>query len=108
MSDIKRLNLELHDKVNNGDCLSVVALLDQGADINDRDVVGDTPLMEAIWIGVPELVELLIERGADLKVVNGQGKTTLDLALESAHEMQHSAGHQEVIRILRKVSTQHD
>ncbi|MEO1295051.1 MAG: ankyrin repeat domain-containing protein [Cyanobacteria bacterium J06636_16] len=105
MFERERLNLRLHDKVNNGDCISVVELLDQGADINDRDVAGDTPLMEAVCIGAPELVELLIRRGADLNAISSQGKTILDLALDSARKMKHSVGHQEVVLILRKVSS---
>lgn len=45
----ERLNLSLHDKVNNANYQAVLELLDQGADVNDRDVVGDTPLIEAAW-----------------------------------------------------------
>jgi ankyrin repeat protein len=103
MQSKAQLNLALHGKVNNGDCYTVVNLLQQGAD-NDRDVAGDTPLMEAVWIGVPELVELLIEHGADLSAVNRDGKDIVEIAREGANEMKHSEGHQEVLRILQKIA----
>ena len=96
-----RLNLELHDRVNRGDCVLVAKLLESGADVNHRDIVGDTPLMEAAWIGDRELVELLLDRGADLNLMNRHAQTALDVAIESAREMKHSAGHQEVVRILK-------
>jgi ankyrin repeat protein len=56
--------------------------LDHGTDVNAaRPKKGHaTALMIAARTGDPELVRLLLTRGADPKVANHEGKTALDLA----------------------------
>jgi hypothetical protein len=58
------------------------ALIEDGIDINDRDDLGNTPLMTAIWFRNARVAKMLIEKGADLTAVNNEGKTALDLARE--------------------------
>jgi ankyrin repeat protein len=41
------------------------AALDAGADINARDGEGRTPLIKAVMFSRPEIVKMLLERGAD-------------------------------------------
>lgn len=53
------------------------SLLDKGADVNGVGKTGGTPLMAAEFCGVPEMVELLIERGARVDVVDHYGLTAL-------------------------------
>lgn len=55
-------------------------LLDAGADVNGHEEGGGTPLHAAAANGDEELVALLLERGADREVVNGDGKRPADLA----------------------------
>jgi hypothetical protein len=55
-------------------------LLGQGADINKKyTVYEETPLMAAAKAGNIETVRLLIGRGADVSLVDVQGRTALDL-----------------------------
>ncbi len=51
-----------------------------GADVNARDHNGYTPLHHAAARGHDEMVEYLVEQGADVTVVSRQGQTTVDMA----------------------------
>ena len=67
----------------NADC--VAAILEAGADPNARQQVGYTPLMGAASAGREDLVDLLLARGADLLLVNDDGKSAAVLASEHGH-----------------------
>ncbi len=59
----------------------VLLLLEHQADINKASGLSNyTPLMEAVSRKEKEIVEILLERGADLSAVNKNGETALDLA----------------------------
>ena len=97
--DQRRAAAHLDDAINRGVFDEVKDLLDRGYDPNWRDIVGDTMLINAAWVGAREIVQVLIERGAD---VNGRGKdgqTALSrvLALDDPAEY----GHDTVIALLR-------
>ena len=82
-----------------GDIKKVEKMLDQGEDVNGRiiDIFKleidhednptiadtDTPLLIAVKSGaLPEIVQLLLERGADVTVKDENGKTPLEIAKE--------------------------
>lgn len=52
----------------------------QGADVNARDENGYSPLHNAASRGDLELIEYLVEHGADVSVVSRRGQTTVDMA----------------------------
>jgi ankyrin repeat protein len=57
---------------------AVTALLDGGANVNEKDASsGDTPLMRAARNGQSEMVLFLLKRGADAKATNSRGETAL-------------------------------
>jgi len=58
-------------------------LLSAGLDIDARDTHGYTPLMLAALRGNAEVVEILLQRGADASLENEAGKTALALVTES-------------------------
>ncbi len=53
---------------------------DLGADINARDHEGNTALHNAAARGDVEMINYLVARGADAKVINREGKSTADMA----------------------------
>ncbi|ELU17545.1 hypothetical protein CAPTEDRAFT_76561, partial [Capitella teleta] len=61
-------------------------LLSFGANIDDIDRWGHTPLMYAVHIEWSRLVALFIQHGADLNLPERQGRTALHLAIECSDE----------------------
>jgi len=57
----------------------VKSILQNGANPNFCDEVGDTPLHYAIQLNNKEIFKLLVQNGADLNIKNAQNKTALDL-----------------------------
>ena len=51
-----------------------------GVDVNARDHEGNTALHNAAARGDVEMIKYLVSKGADVKVVNREGKTTADMA----------------------------
>jgi len=51
-----------------------------GADVNTRDNDGYTALHHAAARGDNEMIEYLVAQGADVKAVNREGNTTVDMA----------------------------
>ena len=59
---------------------SVMAALELGADVNGVNQAGDTALHAAASQGYDQVVQLLVERGAQINVKNKRGLTPLALA----------------------------
>jgi ankyrin repeat protein len=60
-----------------GQATTVQALLDAGADINEKDGIGWTALMFAARNGYPTTVQVLIDSGARINVKDEDGNTPL-------------------------------
>ena len=70
-----------HRHVADGWLAAVRYLVEEhGADVNARDYNADTPLHNAAFRGDNELILYLVEKGADVMVVNRDGLTTVDKA----------------------------
>lgn len=84
---------EIHDAAGEGDLVKVRALISENPDlvsaVNER---GSTPLHSAAFGGHLEVVEFLLEKGAEIEAANGGGFTPLHLAT--------FAGHREVVELL--------
>ena len=77
----------------NCDATHVVSfLLVNGANVDDRDMIDQTPLIVASQHGCKAIVELLLKAGSNIKHKNQQGETAL---LSAAQE-----GHIEVVKVL--------
>jgi ankyrin repeat protein len=50
-----------------GDLEVVETLVDAGASLKNRDMLGMTPLLNAVYHGHPHVVRFLLARGADYK-----------------------------------------
>jgi hypothetical protein len=51
-----------------------------GADVNARDHEGNTAVHHAASRGDTEMIRYLVSKGADVKAVNREGQTTIDMA----------------------------
>jgi tetratricopeptide (TPR) repeat protein len=77
------VNSALYEAASNGQLAVVRFLLDSGIDPNDRSAEWVlTALHHAVNYAGPELVELLLDHGAELNPVNHEGHTPLDIAVE--------------------------
>lgn len=71
----------LHHAVMGSRALEIIPLLvNQGADVNARDDNGVSVLMQAVMNDKPELVGLMIDLGADLRIRTKDGQTAQDWA----------------------------
>ena len=76
----------------------VRALLDRGADVNQADNDGTTPLIIVSGTGHVEVVRALLDRGADVNQATNNGGTPLMLAKAFKHT--------EIIRLLERAQAQ--
>lgn len=73
--------------VRNGDAAAIAELLDKGADVNSQNELGITALWIAAGKEKPEIVELLIARGANVNVRDGIWyQTPLSISLREGSE----------------------
>lgn len=66
-----------------GQLENVKYFLSEGADINSRDLSDMTPLMKATICGCEDIVDCLVEAGANLNLVDAFGKTALITAIRT-------------------------
>ncbi len=69
---------ELHKMSKKGDVTEVERLIAAGADVNNRDYYGKTPLHHACSRGRVKIVEILIASGANVNITNIYGNTPLN------------------------------
>ena len=97
MTDKECLLLKFHDEVNMGHLEVVQQLIGQGADVNGKDALGNTPLMSAAYTGQDDMVCILLASRADVTAKGFDSKTAKDLAQE--------LGHQKVLLVLGEHGT---
>jgi len=59
-----------------------------GADVNTRDANAHTPLHNAAARGDTEMIQYLVNHGADVMAINRRGLTTVDMANGPAQRTQ--------------------
>jgi ankyrin repeat protein len=55
-------------------------LIENGAKLNEKDILGKTALHYAAEMGKTRCIPFLLQRGANLDIVDNRNKTALDLA----------------------------
>ena len=76
----------MHVAAFKGQTAVVGLLLEKGANVNQGDIDGFTPLHIAAQKGRAEIVELLLAKGADANQGNKQGVIPWDCANEKGHD----------------------
>ena len=92
-------DLGLIAAVKSGDPKAVTALIEWGAEVNQLDEQGWTPLNFAAGKGDLALVKILVENGADIFKTGRDLRTPYDIAL--------AAGQVEVVKYLMKIEDQY-
>ena len=64
--------------------LEAVKLLvnELGADVNETDKIGETPLLGAAYVGANDIIQFLVEKGAKIDAANTYGQTPWSLAAQ--------------------------
>jgi len=79
----KELQAAVLSAINHNDLAALKDLLDRGLDVN-AGVYGSPILLKAANLGTPEMVKLLLERGADLNYRLRSGSNALDVAMSNS------------------------
>ena len=77
----------LFEAARGGDAKVVRALIKDGADVNEADAYGETPLFQAAKEGHEAVVKALIEAGADVAKGASDGTTPVCVAATCGHEL---------------------
>ncbi|HKK13728.1 MAG TPA: ankyrin repeat domain-containing protein [Gammaproteobacteria bacterium] len=64
----------------------VSSLLRTGANVDERNMEGKTPLMAAAELGFEDIVAILIDHGADRDATDSYGETAYEFAARNGHE----------------------
>ena len=56
--------------------------MEQGADVNIPNENGDTPLIDAAYLGTNDIFEYLLNNGADADIANNSGDTAMTMAIK--------------------------
>ncbi len=79
-------NIPLSIASRNNNILLVKYLVEQGADVNQKDAYGETSLFAAVRKSSENIVTYLIEQGADVNQKNACGETSLFAAVRRGNE----------------------
>jgi ankyrin repeat protein/mono/diheme cytochrome c family protein len=68
---------EVRDAIRRDEVAALTALLKKPGRLEDRNELGETPLMVAAQVGSPRMVRAMLDLGADVNATNAAGATAL-------------------------------
>ncbi len=80
LSPVPTAASEIHTAAREGDVNTVLQFLSAGNDVNTKDERGFTPLLWAVYGGHLDMIELLIDRGADVMYKHAAFGSAADLS----------------------------
>lgn len=80
----------------------VKSLIAAGADLNAQHVAGLTPLMSASLTGAPQIMQVLLEAGADLYAVDNEDRDAVYWADRRLHDDPSNPARLQVVELLAK------
>ncbi|XP_076279318.1 uncharacterized protein LOC143208632 isoform X2 [Lasioglossum baleicum] len=83
---LQHLQKDINIAANKGDIQTVQCLLKDGADANDKDIDGRTPLHYAVSNGHIDIVNILLTNGANVNQVTNKGNTPLHTATSKCYK----------------------
>jgi ankyrin repeat protein len=75
--------LHIATSSNNKDIAKL--LVDLNADVNARNIDGQSPLHNSAYLGYNSIVEFLVDVGADINIRNNDGDTPLDYVVKKEY-----------------------
>lgn len=81
-------NQPLQKALKEGNDAAVREIINGGVDVNSRLANGFTPLGVAAFLNKPDLVKFLLDKNADVNVVNNHGSTPLYYAVQMANSLE--------------------
>lgn len=83
---VNDLNKKLFEMIVEGNTEKVQQIIDTGIDVNAVDEDGVTFLMTAVFLRRADIVNLLLQAGADPAISDALGETAMDIARKKGYE----------------------
>jgi len=99
------LEKQLFNSVLENDVGNIKKIIKKDLNLNAKDIWGETPLMKAIQLNNPEIVEVLLKAGADPNAVNRIGDTSLHYAVRMPEIVKLLINHKAEIDPLNSTNT---
>ena len=96
--DADNYNRAFFECIEKGDCVAVETFFSDGIEPDIRNSIGWTALMVAVAFGKPRIVQLLLDKGAEVNAQSFSGLT--------AFRMASYAKHDEIIQMLKNAGAQ--
>lgn len=77
--------IQLQEAANNGEIESVKKLLNEGAEIDSKNIFGETSLHIAARMGHDRVIDVLLEKAAKVNSINNSGETALHIVAQTNH-----------------------
>ncbi len=103
VKDAARYEQGFDDVVAKDTMKMIDLLIENGANVDAKDIHGETPLYVAALYGGIDVFKYLIEHGADINIKNNDGKSVHQVVSEYLHEHRRLGNGEEIYESLQKM-----